>query len=109
MNLKIPILLFFALLNAAWACDDEGDLENAIICRKKSLEFLDVLISENKESYGLMVQKADILRRSGEFDALIKEYENAEYPDELLNKIISFQLEKARIKDDGCYTVADVK
>lgn len=100
---------FNSLLWTAWACDDANDKDNAVYCRELATEYLDILISEDPDDKNLIVQKADILRRSGHFDAVIKEYEGKALGNELLDKIIAFQIEKAKLGDDACYTVADVE
>ena len=100
---------FFNLLHCAWACDDGEDIENARKIRKLSLVYLDEMIQmggEEKDNFVLM--KADLLRRSGEFDRVVEEYTDIILGDELLDKIITFQIIKARQKDDACYTVEDV-
>ncbi len=100
---------FNSLVYAAWACDDAKDKANAVYCRELALEYLDILIAENQGDKNLIVQKADLLRRSGHFDAVVKEYTGKALGSELLDKIIAFQIEKAKLGDDACYTVADVK
>jgi hypothetical protein len=52
--------------------------------------------------------KADLLRRCGEFDQLIKEYSNITTDEEIINKVIKFQIQKANENDTTCYTVEDV-
>lgn len=95
---------FFAILHAAWACDDEEDFHSAVKCREIAVS----LHSKLEPDENLSVMKMDILRRSGQFEALITEYSSAEYSQEILNKIAKFQLQKAKEKDTLCYTVADV-
>ena len=99
---------FNALLHAAWACDDKEDKANAIMCRKKALEFLEILILENEDNHNLILLKADLLRRSKEFDTVVNWFDKVEFTNELLNKILRFQIEKSKLCDDGCYTVSDV-
>lgn len=53
----------------------------------------------------LFAVKADLLRRAGEFDAVISEFTNKTFSTELLNQIIAFQIKKATEKDTGRYTV----
>ena len=53
--------------------------------------------------------KADLLRRSGEFDRLIEEYNDIIMDEQIYNIIITFQIIKARQRDDACYTLDDVK
>lgn len=97
---------FFALLHASWACDDVGDTEKAIQCRILSLQILTSLIEQNpKDKEQLIVLKADIMRRALLFDDLIASFSLIRLSQELLNRILSFQLSLARKKDAECYTV----
>lgn len=100
---------FFALLHAAWACDDREDEENAKHCRQTACLLAEKLLSsERKKDENLSLIRADLLRRTGQFARLIDEYRNAQYSEELLNKIIAFQLEKAKAQDTSLYRVEDV-
>ncbi len=98
---------FYAVLHAAWACDDEEDVYNAMYCRQKALE-LSKFVVDNDEKETLLLMRADLLRRTRQFDLLVKEYEGQIFSDELLNKIATFQVEKAKKQDTACYKVADV-
>ena len=99
---------FLALRNCAWKCDDLSD-ENAIAIRKLALTYLEELIeNEDEDKETLLLIRSDFLRRSGEFEQLIREYENLTIGDELLDNIVKFQIQKAHEKDTGCYTVKDV-
>lgn len=100
---------FNALMNAAWACDDQRDEENATICRRLLLPYLEQEIAKNSQKAEIYtVVRADVLRRAGLFEQLIDEYIGKNFSDELLNSICRFQIEKAQQRDCGCYTVADV-
>lgn len=100
---------FFAILHCAWACDDAKDRENSKLARKIAIKIVNQLVKyKEKDITDLIVMKADLLRRIGEFDQLIKEYENFRTEEEILNKIIMFQLEKAQEKDSKCYTLREV-
>lgn len=126
---------FLALRNAAWVCDDMGDKENAVICRKKAIELIDRL---SLESFGkfdinrcpsriikflynkctkrkglpyaeyLDLVRLDMLRRTGDFERVTDEYSKKSYLSGIFNKALKFQLEKARLKDDSAYTFEDV-
>ena len=48
------------------------------------------------------------MRRAGQFEKMISMYETVEFDEELLNKILKFEIEKARKKDSSCYRVEDV-
>lgn len=99
---------FFAILHAAWVCDDNSDFDNAKHCRQLAIPLVDNLIDEEEENVdNLLLIKADLMRRSGDFNNLILKYNNVKFSDDILNKIIAFQLQKANDKDTSCYTVKD--
>lgn len=100
---------FYAALYAAWECDDRNDRENAAFCRKLALKEMDALWDQVKTDETLMVWRADLMRRAGMLEALIREYEPLDWKEKFHEKIIAFQLEKARAGDTRCYRVSDVK
>ena len=97
---------FWASLHAAWASDDASDFNNAKQCRKKSLALI-----EKMEDYAdknmLYAMKADLLRRSDQFDEVVKLYEVSCVEDEHLDQIIKFEVERAKANDNKCYTIED--
>lgn len=97
---------FYAALHAAWACDDAEDESNAELCRKYALVELDKLIEKTKDET-LIIRRADLLRRARLFDKVIEDYENKIYSDDLLNQIVTFQVNRAYAQDSACYTVED--
>ena len=99
---------FYAALYTAWVCDDKGDAENAGHCRRCALAELEKLLAEPNPPADLFAVKADLLRRTGQFDALIAEYEGKRFENDLLNQVIAFQIEKAKQQDTRCYRVGDV-
>ena len=101
---------FYALLHAAWSSDDCNDIDNAILCRKKAIVLVDKLIrNDDEDKDSLILIKADLKRRAKEFDDMDKEFEGIVFSEDLLNKILKFQLAKAKEKDDSCYRVEDVE
>ena len=99
--------VFNAALQAAWVCDDVGDEENAIHCRNCALTELEKLLAEQDDQEELLAIRADILRRTGQFDRLQAEYSDREFQNEVIGQIIAFQLLKAQQKDTDCYRVED--
>ena len=97
---------FSALLCAAWDCDDHADVENAIACRKLALSVMEKLPDYSQPER--MVQRADLLRRARLFDLVVDTYHPEDYEEEILQKIIRFQIQKAKEQDTLCYTVEDV-
>lgn len=98
---------FYAILHAAWSCDDIGDKDKAIYCRKLAIVEIKKIIS-NTNNETLLIQKADLLRRAGLFNIVITEYSDLIFKDETLQKIATFQIKKAKQEDDSCYIVGDV-
>ena len=99
---------FYGLRNCIWKCDDVQD-ELAVEMRKRAAELASELIerdTEDKEIFILM--KADFLRRSGQFDRLVEEYENIALDDENSDRVLRYQIEKAREQDDECYTTEEI-
>ena len=95
---------FYSLLHCAWACDDADD-GLAVEMRKLAVNLVDKVDDENEN---LKLIKADLLRRSLQFERLIEEYSDFKSDDELSYSIIRFQLGLAAMKDSDCYTIQDV-
>lgn len=99
---------FFSLLHCAWVCDDAED-ELAVEMRKLALKSIDKFnAGSDDEESNLKLIKADLFRRSLQFDKLISEFKDVTFDDELKNEVIAFQLELAEKKDSSCYTVEDI-
>ena len=100
---------FYAILHAAWACDDVKDDENAKLCREKAIILGMILIKRNCDNVdNIKLLCADLMRRAGKFDQLISTYKSVHFDDDLLNQILKFQIEKAKAKDVSCYRIDDV-
>lgn len=99
---------FYAILHAAWACDDERDAENALLCRRLAIKEIDAVIRNQPYNFELKIQKVDLLRRAEMFHATIGECCNLSTDEELLTKIITFEMDRAIDGDSKCYTVENV-
>ena len=55
-----------------------------------------------------LIIKFDWMRRIGDFENLIKEYEDINLKDETWYPFFQFELEKAKNKDTSCYSIRDV-
>lgn len=101
---------FYSLQFCAWDCDDMKDMQNARNVRMLAIPYVDRLIEMNVESKNnFLLIKVDLLRRGGKFSKLIDEYGEFVFGKEWLDKILTFQIIKARESDDECYTLRDVK
>lgn len=96
---------FYAALNAAWVCDDCADFQNAAHCRNLAIDQIDKLVANGEGSDGLLLQKVDLLRRSCQFERLLREFGQHQFADPDLQQVLQFQLQKARQKDANCYTI----
>lgn len=102
---------FWGFLNAAWACDDEDDKGAAEECRRRCLDLINNLIvnskdQEQKETY--LGIKADLLRRTGQFDALMVEYEDKTFSNKYIDQVIRFQLDLAKAEDTKRYSMDNI-
>ena len=106
---------FYAVLHAAWICDDKREKKDAIIYRQKALELLDefqliysqsnILFPEEFSLDGLLIIKADLMRRAGLFEKLRLEFERmSPFSDPFLNKVICFHINRAEAGDTRRYT-----
>lgn len=99
---------FFSLHYCAWLCDDAED-DLAVEMRRLALKSIGKFDARNEdEADNLKLIRADLLRRSLQFDELINEFRDVSFDDERKNEIISFQLELAAKKDSACYTIQDI-
>ena len=115
--------IFWGFLNAAWVCDDATMQEpkedeekydrelcrrNAIECRKRCLDLINTLIvNENDidQRETLSGIKADLLRRAGQFDAVIAEYENKIFRNPHVDQVIRFEMDLAKARDVNRYSM----
>ena len=98
---------YAAARNAAWASDDVGDEKSATLCRNLAAKELARLIEERPKRCELRVCLCDILRRAGRFDEAIAVAREAKTSEEILKKILAFEIARAEEHSTACYTVAD--
>ena len=101
-----------AIVMAAWECDDSGDVNNASYCRSIAIDLADILLQNNyPNNKTVYLQKADFLRRTGQYSRLIREYAKTPAPYYLLydeEEALKFQIKKARRHDPACYSIDDI-
>lgn len=100
---------FFAVLHAAWVCDDAEDAENAVRCRDIAAELMELYILPVEQEKTYILLYADVLRRAGHFDKLSAKFSDMWLDNEEYRKILAFEVILAGNKDTGCYTVNDVE
>ena len=96
-----------AYMNAAWASDDERDETWQSEFRMLVMQMME-RFNEKEMDDNQRVLRADLLRKTRQFERLIQEYENVSFENDFLNKIARFQILKAKDKDTATYTVKDI-
>lgn len=94
---------FYAFLFGAWVCDDHHRKELSVALRKKAIEMFDILCEGEPISEGFFLLRADLLRRIGDFDTVIKDYSTFDSLNEDRVMIARIQVMLAKDKDDRCH------
>ena len=63
---------------------------------------------DTDEKTALILIEADLLRRSLQFDEVIRKFKDLILEDKTQNDIITFQIELSMNKDSDCHTVGEV-
>jgi hypothetical protein len=103
----------WALIHAAWACDDAGMPGSAKTCRSNAADMINKALENGQQiakqnGAGTAIQ-ADLLRRAGRFNEarqLIAEHRPA-ITEEIISKILSFQETLITGGDETCHTISD--
>ena len=98
---------FLDYLHAAWDSDDCRDEVWMTQARLRALEMMD-RFSEREMNDDRRILRADLLRKTRQFDRLAREYGNMRLENEFLSKILSFELQLAAKGDAGTYRVDQV-
>lgn len=105
-----------AILAAAWCCDDTGEQNSASKCRLLALELIPSAITpdesgdedELREQNALALIRADLLRRTRQFDEVIQIYSGAHFPgDRAFDSMAKYEVELALLKDDSCHNIGE--
>lgn len=103
----------WALIHAAWACDDAEKPEPARTCRSKALDMIEKALGDGKEvaeqdGTDTAIQ-VDLLRRAGrltEARQLIST-KRSTITEEIISKILDFQDVLLTKGDEACHTIAE--
>ena len=105
---------FWDYLHAAWSADDDNDQYWSKQARLFALTQYDKLGKADRTD-NLILIRADLLRKTEQFDRLLSEYKGVRFKagknneDNILNKIIAFQLQKAKIRNTATFTVSSAE
>ena len=97
-----------AALYAAWVCDSEGDEEKAVECRRTALKVYDSHKAALSEDQNIVLLAADLMRRSGDFDRVIREYSGKYFPSPLYRLIAAYEIGLARKGDSSCHKADEI-
>ena len=96
-----------ALVRAAWSCDDDGNSELAALFRTKAVEMMDKVGEQRPLDEMHMLQRADLLRRSGQFERVLREYSGFTCSKLTHQHCLALELEKAGERDAGSYSIQE--
>lgn len=111
---------FWRLMWCAWECDDYGEeySELAKKVRLLSVQYLRASLSwwldEDEDYISKILTLVDIYRRTDQFNWVVNYLTNEKLsvidklPRTMHKKVAQFQLEKAKEKDNGCYSLEDI-
>ncbi len=97
-----------ACMYAAWYYDDEADDEKAAECRRAALKIFDMHKAFFSEKPDFVLLAADFMRRSGDFERVIRDYSGRLLPSRLMTAIEAFQVRLAQQKDSSCHKADEV-
>lgn len=93
---------------AAWVCDDEGDNERATECRRAAVRIYDTHGAAFKGSADIKLLVADLLRRSGAHDRVIRDYKGERFGSGLIMAITEYEVSLAEQGDSACHKATEV-
>lgn len=95
-------------LSAAWALDDANDMINAALCRSAAVNVIDSHPAAFKGDSNFRILLADLLRRSGEFDRVLREYSGEAFKSQLMTAIAFFEVQLAAQGDSAAHRANEV-
>lgn len=103
----------WALIHAAWACDDSGHEASAAVCRRKAAAALTAAAAEGQpiadEKRAETAILVDLLRRAGDPEAArsVLSSIGGEPSTDVIGHVLAFQAVLLDRGDQGCHTVAE--
>jgi len=95
-------------LYAAWILDDEKLGEQAKACRKAAVAVMDGHPAAFKNDANFRLLMADLLRRSGDFDRVVREFEGTAFTSQLMTAIAFFEVNLASRGDADAHRADEV-
>lgn len=95
-------------LYAAWMLDDDNSEKQAKACRKAAVAVIDAHPAAFKNDPNFKLLMADLLRRSGEFTMVVREYEGVAYNSLLMTAIVLFEVSLAAKGDSAAHRADEI-
>lgn len=95
-------------LYAAWILDDDNSEPQAKACRKAAVEVMDSHSAAFKNDANFKLLRADLLRRSGDYERVVSEYEGVAFNSQLMTAIAFFEVNLAAQKDCAAHRADEI-
>lgn len=95
-------------LYAAWVFDDKNNDLQAAECRRAAIKIYDERQALFRGNENIVLLAADILRCSGDFDRVIREYKGRFMSSLLMTEIARFETELAEMGDSSCHKADEI-
>lgn len=95
-------------LYSAWMLDDDNSEPQAKACRKAAVAVMDSHPAAFKNDPNFKLLKADLLRRSGDFERVMREYEGTAFSSQLMTAIAFFEVNLAAQQDSAAHRADEI-
>ena len=93
-------------LYGAWVCDDNRNIETGLECRKKALNIMENSTILDDDNFLLL--RADLLRRTGQFDKVVSDYGEKFFNVPLMLLASQYQVKLAKNKDILAHKMSEI-
>ncbi|MCM1315210.1 MAG: DUF2225 domain-containing protein [Prevotella sp.] len=93
-------------LYSAWVFDDEENTASATECRREAISIMEN--SNLLESDDMMLLKADLLRRTGQFDKVISEYGEKYFDNPLMLLVSQYEVKLSKDGDSSAHKMSEI-
>ena len=93
-------------LYSAWVFDDEENTISAIECRNEAISIMEN--SSLLDSDDMMLLRADLLRRTGQFDKVISEYGEKYFDNPFILLASQYEVRLSRDGDSSAHKMSDI-
>jgi len=95
-------------LAAAWALDDDKDDRHAKECRLAAVKLMDGHPAAFKGDNNFLLLKADLLRRAGDFERVVREFAGKAFHSQIMTAIAFFEVHLSASGDSAAHRADEV-